>query len=88
MADIGVVVGEFVRLGGDGVGDLLAAVADIDAVEAGEGVEQPVAVAILDIDAGAAGDDAARALAARVLGEMGRGMEEVLPVPLCRAGRW
>ena len=48
MADIGVVVGQLMRLGGDGVGDLLAAIADVDAVEAGEGVEQPVAVAILD----------------------------------------
>ena len=46
VPDIGVVVGEVLRLGGDRIGDLLAAVADIDAIEAGEGVELAVAVAV------------------------------------------
>jgi hypothetical protein len=81
VADIGVVIGEGFRLLGDGVGDLAAAIADIDAIEAGEGVEQPVAIAILDIDARAAREDPAVAFAALLLAEMGRGMEEALPVP-------
>ena len=51
VADIGVVIGQLVRLLGDRLGDLLTAVADIHAVEAGEGVEQPVAVAVLDMAA-------------------------------------
>ena len=81
VADVGVVVGELPRLLGDRLGDLGAAVADVDAVEAGEGVEQALAVAVLDEDAGAAGDDAGRGLAAGVLGEVGRGMEEGFAVP-------
>ena len=81
MADVGVVVGELAGLGGDRLGDLGAAVADVDAVEAGEGVEQAVAVAVLDVDAGAAGDDAGGGLAAGVLGEVGRGVEEGFAVP-------
>ncbi len=81
VADVGVVVGELLRLRGDGVGDLRAAVADVDAVEAGEGVEEALAVAVLDVDAGAAGDDARGGLAAGVLGEVGRGVEEALAVP-------
>ena len=59
-----------------------AAVTDIDAVEPGESVEQAVAVAILDMNAASAGDDAVRTFAARMLGEMGGRMEEILPVPL------
>ena len=81
MADIGVVVGELAGLRGDGVGDLGAAVADVDAVETGEGVEEALAVAVLDVDAGAAGDDARGGLAAGVLGEVGGGVEEGLAVP-------
>ena len=82
MADIGVVIGQLFCLGGDSLGYLGAAIADIDAIEAGKGVEQPVAVTILDIDARASLDDAVGAFSARVLGEMGGGMEEVFPVPL------
>ncbi len=87
VADVGVIVGEFLGLGGDRLGDLGAAVADVDAVEAGEGVEQALAVAVLDEDAGAAGDDARRAFAAGVLGEVGRGVEEGSRGPRGRAGR-
>ena len=51
MADIGVVVGELLHLPVDRVRDLLAAVADIDAVEPGERIEALAAVAVGDIDA-------------------------------------
>jgi hypothetical protein len=82
VADIGVVIGQLARLRGDGVGDLGAAIADIHAIEPGEGVEQAAAVTVLDIDALAAGDHARGRLAARMLGEMGGGVEERLAVPL------
>ena len=85
VADIGVVIGEFAGLGGDGVGDLGAAVADIDAVEPGEGVEQAGAVAVLDMDAGRAGDHAVGALAPGVLAVMGGGVQERGAVPLIEA---
>ena len=81
MADVGVVVGELARLRGDRVGDLGAAIADVDAVEPGEGVEEALAVAVLDVDAGAAGDDPRGGVAAGVLGEVRRGVEEVFAVP-------
>jgi hypothetical protein len=60
VADIGVVIGQFARLRGDGLGHLLAAIADVHAVEPGEGIEQAVAVAVGDEDAFAAGDDPVR----------------------------
>ncbi len=75
------VVRELAGLFGDGLGDLGAAIADIDAIEAREGVEQAVAVTILDIDALAAGDDPVGAFATGVLGEMGGRVEEIFPVP-------
>src|SRR3546814_3549227 len=56
---IGVVVGELRGLGVDRVGDLLAAVADVDAVQAAEAVDALAAVAVDDANAAAAGDDAA-----------------------------
>ncbi len=90
VADIGVVVGEVLRLLGDGVGDLLAAVADIDAIEAGEGIDALAAVDVPDGDAFAAGHDAGRRLAARMRAHMGRGMEEMVAIPggeFVRAGR-
>src|SRR3546814_6511936 len=81
MTDVGVVVGQLLRLLGDRLGDLFAAVADVHAVEAGEGVEQAGAVAVADVDTLAAGNDARTPLAARKLREVGRGMEEAVPVP-------
>ncbi len=82
VADIGVVVGELARLGGDGVGDLGAAVADIDAVEPGEGVEAFAPVAVGDEDAFATFDDAGGRFAARMRAHRRRGMEERTPVPV------
>ncbi len=63
MARIGMVVGELRGLLGDSVGDRLAAIADIHAVEPAKGVEAASAVAVDDVDAFAAGDDAVRGLA-------------------------
>ena len=71
MADIGVVVAQLVGLLGDGLGNLSLAVADVDAVEAGEAVEAALAVAVFDIDAAAAGDDPGRRFTARMLGHVG-----------------
>jgi hypothetical protein len=51
VADIGVVIGQLARLFGDRLGDLGPAIADVDAVEPGEGVEQAIAVAVLDMAA-------------------------------------
>ncbi len=82
VAHIGMVIGKFLRLGGDGLGDFLPPITDIDAVEPGKAVEQAVAVPVLDVNAGAAGHDPVRAFAPCVLGKMGGGMKEILPVPL------
>jgi len=81
VADISVIVGEFPCLGGNRLGDLTAAIAHVHAIEAGEGIEQPRAVAIGDVDALAAGDDPVSQFAAGELTEMGRGMEEMGAVP-------
>ena len=81
MPDIGVVVGQFLRLRGDGVGDLLAAVADIDAIETGEGIEAFAAADIGDVDAFAASYHPCRGLAARMHAHMRGGVEEMVAVP-------
>src|SRR5690606_26022909 len=73
MPDIGVVVGEPLGLLMDRVGDLRPAVADIHAVEAGEGVERLAPFAVDGVDAVAAGDDPVRGAARRVLAERGWG---------------
>jgi hypothetical protein len=73
--------GELVRLLRDGVGDLGPPVPRIHAVKRREGVEEAVAVPVLDVDAFAARHDPPRHVAARVLGGMRRGVEEVVAVP-------
>jgi len=81
MSDIGVVISEVLRLFGDRIGNLLAAVADIDAIEAGKSVEAFAACRVGDVDAFAVGDDTGRRLATGMPAHMGRGVEEVIAVP-------
>ena len=57
----GVVVGKLEHLVVGGAGQFLAAIAHLDAPQAGHGVEQPVPLAIEDPAAVGAGDDAAAA---------------------------
>ena len=57
-AEEGVVIGQLVHLADDGVGDLLAAIADIDAPQAREAIEIALAVIVEDVGAFAALDDA------------------------------
>ena len=66
-----------------GVGHLAPAVADVDAIEAGEGVDEVLAVLIAHPDAPAGGDDrrAARR-AAGVRPQIGEGMDQGLPIHL------
>ncbi len=81
MPDIGMVIGELAGLFGDRLGDLAATVTDIDAVEPGEAVQQPVAVAVLDEDALAGLDDAVGRLAARMRAHRGRRVKEMVAIP-------
>ena len=67
MTDIGVVIGDILRLIGDRLGDLLATVADINAVEAREGVETGLAGRVGDVDPFRSTDDACRRFAASSL---------------------
>ena len=81
MAYIGMVVGEFLRLGRDCVGDFGASITGVYAVKTGESIEKPDPVPVGDVDAFAAGDDAVIHFAAGELAEMGRGMHEMGAVP-------
>ena len=81
VADIGVVVGEFLGLGVDGLGDLGTPVADVDAVEPGKGVDHLTPVAVNDGDPLATGDDTPRRIAMGVRSEERRVGKE------CRS-RW
>ncbi|MNN30625.1 hypothetical protein D3C81_1442790 [compost metagenome] len=71
-----VVVGQFEHLPVRGIGQLAAAVADVDAPQAGHGVEDLLALAVPQVDAVGPGDDA-RALGAELLVVAERG-EQVL----------
>src|SRR3546814_16677813 len=77
MTDVGVVVGQLLRLLGDRLGDLFAAVADVHAVEAGEGVEQAGAVAVADVEHLAAGKHARTPPAAPKLAGVGCARKDV-----------
>ena len=59
----------------------MTTIADVDAVKASKRIEQLVAFTVLDIDALAAGHDPVAKLTTSELGEMGRGVEEILAVP-------
>ncbi len=74
-AEEGVVIGQLVHLPHDGIGDLLAAIADIDAPEPGKTVQILLALAVPDVDALAALDDA-RAVGIQLL-HVGEGMQMV-----------
>ena len=67
--------GDLVDLLGGGLGELVAAVADVHIPEAGEGVHEAVAVAVPEVDALAAGEDE-RAFFAKLL-EVGEGVQKV-----------
>ena len=82
VADIGVVIGQFMRLLGNRLGDLGPAIADVDAVEARKGVKQLVAIAVGDMAALGGLDHTGRAFATGVLRQMGGGVKEILTVPL------
>ena len=82
VTDIGVVIGQFARLIGDGLGDLLTSVSDVHAVKARERIQQPRAIAVGDVASLGCLDDPLRDIAAREFGQMGRRMKEILAVPL------
>ncbi len=82
MADIGMVIGQLAGLRGDGLGDLGPSIADIDAIEAGEGVQRRAPLAVGDPHPAGPGDDPVADLAPGELAQMGRGMEEVIVIPL------
>ncbi len=75
------VIGQLTRLFGNRLGDLLAAIADVDAIKPGKGIEQPVAVAVFDEHTLAACDDAIRRLTARMLRQMAGGVKKAVAVP-------
>ena len=82
VADIGMVVGELLCLLGDGVGDLLPTIADVDAIEPGKGVKAAAAVAVGDVDAFAALPSRGAGVSPRAWhAHVGRGVEEVVAVP-------
>jgi hypothetical protein len=80
VTGVGVIVGELARLLGDGLGDLHAAVAHVNAVEPGEGVQALAALAVDDRDPLAALDDACRRLAPSMRAHGRRGMEQMVTV--------
>ena len=81
---VGMEVGQLVGLFGDRLGDLGAAIADVDAIEGGESVQQPAAVLVDDVDALAALDDLG--LAAGGVGiKLGQRVQDALAVHFLQA---
>jgi hypothetical protein len=84
MADIRMVIGQFARLIGNRFGNLLPTLTDVHAIKPCERVQKTGAVTIFDMHTRGGLDHAAGAFAARMLGKVGRGMEEIVPVPLVK----
>jgi hypothetical protein len=82
VAHVGMVIGKLAGLGGNGVGNFGAAIANIDAIEPGKSIEKVVPVAVFNMAALAGFDDPSWGFAAGVLGEMGRWVKEILAIPL------
>jgi hypothetical protein len=80
----GVVVGQLEHLPVGGLGQLLAAIADVDAPQPGHAVEHAVAFRVLEPDALGLGNDAAAALLGQrlVIGEGVQVVTDVLGAPL------
>ncbi len=75
MADISVVVGQFLCLGLDCGRNLLTAIADVDAVEPRKGVDEFIPAAVHDTNARPAVDDARRGDPSGVILKVRRGMK-------------
>ena len=82
VADIGVVISQFARLISNGFGDVLTTVANVHAIEASKRIKELFAVAVFDVAAARGLNNTGRGFAAGVLGQVGRGVEKVLAVPL------
>ena len=81
----GVVVGQLEHLLVGDLGQLLAAVADVDAPQPGHGVQDAVALGIGEVDAFGRGDDPAAALLGQGLG-VGEGVQVVAAVGFAPPG--
>ena len=82
MPYIGMIIGKFACLISNCLGDFLTAIADIHAVKPSERVEQFIALAVFYVTTAGGADYAGCSLATGVLTQMGRGVKEVLSVPL------
>lgn len=77
------VIGKPVSLTGDGLGNLCAAVSDIDAIQSCKAVDQLVAMSVLNVDTLASLDnDRITKLAGCEVLQLGEGMENGMPVLL------
>ncbi|MNC22150.1 hypothetical protein D3C75_701420 [compost metagenome] len=82
MPHVGVVIGQFLGLLVDGVGDFGATIADVHAVQAGEGVDEFAAFVVANADARCALDDAPLECPAGVIMGVGRRVHEMRTVLL------
>jgi hypothetical protein len=85
VADVSVVIAEPFRLLGDRLDDLLLAVANVHAIETGEGVQAALAVAIDDVNPFAPLNDAVGRFFAGVGAKVSGRMEEMVPIPAVEA---
>ena len=82
MPDIGMIISQLARLGGNGFGNFLAAIAHVHAIKPGKGIQPALAFAVGDMAALAAGDHAMGQIATGEFCQMCRGVKKVFPVPL------
>ena len=82
MPHIGMVIGQFLGLIGNSIGNVGPAIAHVHTVETGKGIQQAVAVTVFDMTTRSAGDDALRDVATGEFSQMCGGVEKVVAVPL------
>ena len=80
VPDIGVVIGQFLGLRIDRIGNFSPAITNIHTVKTGEGIEAFAAFGVMDVNALAAVDDAVGGFPIGMLAHVGRRVHEVRPV--------
>ena len=81
MTDIGMIIGQFMRLFGNRICDLCATIADIHAIQARKGIQAALAIRISDVNTLAGFDNAVRRFAPRMGTHCGGRVKKVIPVP-------
>ena len=82
MPNIGVVIGQFLSLSGNGIGNLRPAIACIHTIKPGKSIQELLTLPIFNIDPAGGLDHSVWRVPPRMVRQMGRRVKKILAVPL------